>query len=132
MPSFQRPGNWPQPPFSPDCIISLPGLTGNNNAFNLAVTATSARQAISLNGATQVELYNAGSSDCAVVFGDNTVVAVFPSGGTGHYVVGSGMRLIVTIPVQPGNTIDQVTNVAAICSGTNTTTLQGFPGVGAS
>lgn len=132
MPSFARPGNWPQPPFSPDSVIGVAGLTGNNNGFTIAVTASGVRQAINLNGATQVELYNAGSSDCAVAFGDATVVAAMPSAGAGNYVIGPGQCKIVTLPIQPGFTVDQITHCHAICAATLTTTLYGFPGVGAS
>lgn len=121
--------SWPQQPFSPDSAFSLPGVLNENNGWNLAVTATSGRQAISLNGAFQVELYNAGSFDCAFAFGDATVVAVFPTASTGNYVIGAGQRLVITIPTAFAPLL---TNLAAICSGTNTTTLQAFPGVGAS
>lgn len=123
----QRPAVWPQTAFAPDSALSLPGLNNTQNTCTLAVTATSGRVPINLNGATQVELYNAGSFDCFVTFGDVTVVATVPSTSTGSYPLGTGQCKVITL-TNPS----AVTNVAAICGGTNTTTLYVTPGLGAS
>lgn len=122
-----RPASWPQTAFAPDSAISLPGLSSSQNTATLAVTSTSGRVVVNLNGATQVELYNAGSSDCFVAFGDVTVAATVPSGSAGSYPVPAGVTKIVTI-LNPNS----ITNCAAICAGTGTATLYVSPGVGAS
>lgn len=122
-----RPTSWPQTAFAPDSAVSLPGLFASQNTATLAVTAASGRVAVNLNGATQVELYNAGSFDCFVAFGDVTVAATVPSTSTGSYPLGAGQCKVVTV-LHP----DALTNIAAICAGTNTTTLYASPGVGAS
>lgn len=122
-----RPGLNPPLPFAPDSAISLPGLSNEPNTCTLAVTATSGRVPINLNGANQIEVYNAGSFDCFVAFGDVTVVATVPSTSTGSYTVGTGQCKIITV-MNP----TLITNMAAICGGSNTTTLYASPGVGAS
>lgn len=127
LPLPQRPGLSPPLPFAPDSALDYAGQSNEFNTCTLAVTSTSGRVPISLNGANQVELYNSGSFDCFVTFGDVTVVAILPSTSTGSYPVGAGQCKIITF-VNP-NTI---TNMAAITSGSNTTTLFASPGVGAS
>lgn len=123
-----RPSNWPQTAFAPDSAVDLPGLQNESNTATLAVTATSGRVVVNLNGASQVELYNAGPNDCFVVFGDVTVVAVLPSGSSGSYPVGAGQAKIVTLPGDPL----RYTNMAAIAATAQTATLYCSPGVGAS
>ena len=122
-----RPTSWPQTAFAPDSGISLPGLSNAQNTATLAVTASSGRVAINLNGAPQVELYNQGPNDCFVAFGDVTVVATVPSGSSGSYPVAAGTVKIVTI-LNPNS----ITNMAAICASTQTAALFASPGVGAS
>lgn len=122
-----RPGLSPALPFAPDSALDLPGQSNEPNTCTLAVTATSGRVPISLNGAFQIELYNSGNADCFVTFGDVTIVATVPSTSTGCYPVGPGQVKIITV-VNP----NVITNMAAICAGTNTTTLFASPGVGAS
>lgn len=121
-----RPTNFPQCAFAPDCLVSLPGTSSLlQNTVTLAVTDASGRVAIKLDGAPQVELYNAGTKDCHVVFGDVTVTATVAS-----YPVGAGQVKVVTI--RP-DLADKITNMAAICgTAADTTTLWASPGVGAS
>lgn len=122
-----RPGVNPALPFAPDSAVNLVGLSNEGNTCTLAVTSTSGRVPISLNGAFQVELNNDGGSTCFVSFGDATIVAVVPLGSTGSYPVKSGECKLITL-VNP----NQVTNVAAICAGTGSTTFYASPGAGAS
>lgn len=114
-------------PFAPDSGVSLPGLANTQNTATIAVTSTSARVPISLNGAMQVEISNAGSSWCFVVFGDVTVVATAPVTSSGSYPIGPGQTKIVTLV-----NVDAITNVAAICTAGLTTTFYASPGVGLS
>lgn len=127
MPLPVRPATWPQTAFAPDSAVSLPGLSSSQNTCTLAVTATSGRVPITMNGAPQVEIYNAGAADCFVALGDVTVVATVPSTSTGSYPIGAGQSKIITV-LNPNS----ITNIAAICAGTSTTTLYASPGVGAS
>lgn len=122
-----RPQSWPQTAFAPDSAVSLPGVLNTQNTATLAVTATSGRVVVNLNGAPQVELYNAGSSDCFIAFGDVTVAATVPATSSGSYPVPAGVTKIVTL-LNP----NAITNCAAICAGAGTTTLYVSPGVGAS
>lgn len=122
-----RPATWPQTAFAPDSAVSLPGVLNTQNTATLAVTASSGRVVVNLNGAPQVELFNDGSFTCFVAFGDVTVAATVPSGSAGCYPIGAGQCKIVTL-LNPNS----ITNCAAICGGTNTTTLYISPGVGAS
>lgn len=128
-----RPQLNPAGPFTPDSLFNLPGIINDLNTSPLAVTATSGNVPINLNGAPQVELYNAGSFDCAVCFGnDSTVTATFPVGNNGgNYIIGAGQCKVCTIPPPMQVNFPKMW-VAAICSGTNTTTLYASPGVGAS
>lgn len=123
----QRPGLNPPLPFAPDSALDFAGQQNEANTCTLSVTASSTRVVINLNGANQVELYNSGSFDCFVSFGDVTVVAVVPSGSTGNYPVGAGQCKIITF-----SNPTAITNMSAICGGSNTTTLYASPGVGAS
>lgn len=124
---FNRPQAWPQQPFAPDSATSLPGLLNTSNTATLAVTASSGRVPVSLDGATQVELYNQGPNDCFVAFGDVTVAATVPSGSTGSYPLPAGVTKVITLPYAI-----QVTNCAAICAATQTATIFISPGAGAS
>lgn len=120
----------PPLPFAPDSAWTAPGQTENSNTATLAVTGATGNVAVSLNQASQVELYNSGSFDCFVTFGvDNTVTASVPSGSAGSYPIGAGQCKIITFPSAIAPLIKYA---AAICGGTNTTTLYISPGVGAS
>ena len=129
MPLPIRPTAWPLAPFAPDSAISLPGQTELTNTATLAVTATTGRVPINLNGAQQVELYNAGPNDAFVSFGDITVVATLPSTSTGSYPIGSGQSKVITL--RP-DLVNLITNMAAICASTQTAVIWASPGVGAS
>ncbi len=125
-----RPYASPPLPFAPDSAYTAPGQTETQNTATLAVTSTSGNVAINLNGAAQVELYNAGSFDCFVVFGvDNTVAATVPSTSTGSYPLGAGQCKVISFAPSVAAVVKFI---AAICAGTNTTTLYASPGVGAS
>ena len=124
-----RPQAWPQQPFAPDSAVSLPGLQGANNTATLAATSSTGNVAINLNGAFQVELYNAGPNDVFVAFGNSTVVATLPSTSTGSYPVAAGHCKIITF--NP-SLVNQITYMAAICASAQTATVFASPGVGAS
>lgn len=54
----------------------------------LAASATSSRVAFQSSIKNhRVRIYNAGTADAAIEFGDSTVVAVFPTGSTGAGMV---------------------------------------------
>jgi hypothetical protein len=129
MPGPFRPANWPPAPFAPDSAISLPGQTELQNTATLAVTASTGRVPISLNGALQVEIYNAGPNDAFVCFGDVTVIATLPSTSTGSYPIGAGQCKVITFRA---DLVNSLTNMAAICASTQTATIWASPGYGAS
>lgn len=125
----QRPSAWPPAPFCPDSAVNLPGSTEQLNTATLAATASTGRVPINLNGAMQVELYNAGPNDAFVTFGDLTVVAVLPATSTGSYPIGAGQCKLITFPP---SVAAQITNMAAICASAQTATIFASPGAGAS
>ena len=129
MPLSIRPTQWPLVPFAPDSAITLPGQTELNNTATLAVTSTTARVPINLNGALQIELYNAGPNDAFVTFGDVTVTATLPSTSAGSYPIGAGQCKVITLRA---DFVNLITNMAAICAATQTATIWASPGVGAS
>lgn len=88
----------------------------------LPVTAVSARVAVQSGLKNRrVRIYNAGTSDAAIEFGDSTIVAVFPTGATGaSMVIPAGAVEVLTIGAS---------NLAAITA-TGTATLYITPGEG--
>lgn len=114
-----RPQTWPGSAFAPDLTTTC----------TIAVTATSGRIPIALNGAVQIELTNAGANWCFVAWGDVTVTATAPASSAGSYPLGPGQTKIVTI-LQDSQLPDPITNIAAICAAGLTTTFYATPGVG--
>ena len=102
-----------------------PNTTGT---ATLSVSSTTGNVAVMIKtlANNQLELNNTGSKWCYVAVGSSTVTATVPSGSTGSYPVGPGQCKLITISP------NDVTNVAAICGGTDTTTLTITPGNGAS
>lgn len=96
-------------------LAFTPGLSGT-----IAVTATSARLNLSATAGPKLYVYNAGSSECFIAFGDSTVTAV--AGGnttaaTGSMSVPAGAFFVIEIGLN-------ATYVAAVCASGNTTTLR--------
>jgi hypothetical protein len=98
-----------------------PGSTAGTSL--LAVTTTSARVAAKTSATyvKRIRIYNAGSVDAFVEFGDATVTATVPVGGTpGSMPVPAGAVEVLTCAQS---------DVAAICA-SGTTTLYITPGEG--
>lgn len=88
----------------------------------LAVTTASARVAYQSGIKNhRVRIYNAGTSDVAVEFGDATVVAVFPTNSTGAGMV---------IPAGAVEVLSSSTSNLAAITSSGTATLYITPGEG--
>lgn len=100
---------------------------GTNSAA-LAVTSTSTTTPIqvkgALNNATQRMFYNGGTKDCFMAWGASNVVAVVPVAGTPANGTPIPAGAIVVLGIPPN------AYFAAICAGSDSTTLYITPGEG--
>lgn len=100
----------------------------NENSACLSVTSTSTVTPIQVKGAlgnaTQRMFYNAGTKDCWVGAGGSTVEAVIPTAGSpaNGVAIPAGAILVLSYPPN--------TYFAAICAGSDSTTLYITPGEG--
>jgi len=86
----------------------------------LAVTASSSSVALPGSGSVMM-IKNVGSSEAFIAAGNSAVVAVAggaaTSGADGSFSISAGQFLVLSLPLG-------ATTLAAICAGTNTTTLR--------
>lgn len=88
------------------------------------ISVTNATQRVLLpNGGNTAYVFNSGTKDAFVQFGDVTVVAV----ATTSYRVGAGAQRQFVIPL---TAVQAARYIAAICAGVDTTTLVVEVGVG--
>lgn len=92
---------------------------------SISSAVTTARVALAPKGATQLRVKNIDATNIAYInWGDSTVTATVPSGGTGGSVpIGAGETAGFTIPIG-------TTHVASICSA-GTPVVFFTPGAGA-
>ena len=107
--------------------MSYPRVAFNPAAVSstIAVTSTSARVALSVQ-CRNVYVANIGTKECFIAFGNSSVTAT--AGGASTNAADGSM----SIPAGFFGVIGcgQQTNIAAICAGTDTTTLRVTPGEG--
>jgi hypothetical protein len=104
---------------------SLVAFRPESVSSTLAVTSTSQRIALSA-GTSNVYISNIGTKECFVAFGDATVTATAGGAVTaaadGAMAIPAGFYGVISCGRQ--------SNIAAICAGTDTTTLRVTPGEG--
>lgn len=98
------------------------------NSACLSVTATSTSTPIqvagALNNATQRMFANDGTKTCWIAWGASNVTAVVPTGGSPANGICIPAGAIVVLGIPPN------AYIAAICAGSDTTTLYISPGEG--